>query len=329
VTPALPALLLLVVPPADRGMKPMVLTPPPGFSLSAQSCVDCHSASHDEWAQSRHATASTNALFTASFARQTRTWCLNCHAPLAEQRDRQPQLHLTDLGREGVNCAACHVREGRVVTARAITPAAEAAHPMLHDAELATSEQCAGCHDFNVPWVNLPQPVKQPGYSAVPMQDTFDEWRTSVAASRGVGCVECHMPKGSHAVTGARDVAWLKRALRLDASNGADGVDVALEVTGAAHAFPTGDPFRALRFELCDAPTCETPLATHWLRKSIEHPAIVPAATRSETAATRFTVRTAVQATHWRLVLNLAEPQLSDRLPRAERELEVMSGRVR
>ena len=210
------------------------------------------------------------------------------------------------------------------------TPSAEGqrAHPMAQVPGLASAEFCASCHDFNIPWVNLRHPVLRPGYSEVPMQDTYDEWKTSSAARRGVTCVPCHMPNGSHAVTGARDLAWLARTLQVDVRASKGGVDVGLVATGMAHSFPTGDPFRVLRFEACADPACSKPVARLRLEKTIASPVVIPPASQTDEATIHFRLATPLRPQGWRLVLHLAEPEVAKTLPPEDREVELARGTI-
>ena len=77
------------------------------------------------------------------------------------------------LADEGVNCAVCHIRGGRVL-ARRKGPASP--HDTDVRADYGGPAFCAGCHQFNFP-VIAPDPTRQgpgrvTGYTAHPMQDT-------------------------------------------------------------------------------------------------------------------------------------------------------------
>lgn len=146
-------LLLLVV-----GAAP--LSPSPG-GLGSAECGRCHRTELHQWAGSRHAVSATNRLFTVSWKKEPMRWCIDCHGPVAGQRD------------EGVGCAACHLREGLVLTGKPPTAAAQRAHPSRHEPRLAKSDSCGECHQFNFPRTRV-DPVD---YGPNPMQNTFAEWR--------------------------------------------------------------------------------------------------------------------------------------------------------
>lgn len=69
------------------------------------------------------------------------------------------------LAAEGVNCAACHVREGTILTARA-TGSSRSPHPLSYSPTLTKASFCAGCHQFNIqdpnshPFERQPAPQK-------------------------------------------------------------------------------------------------------------------------------------------------------------------------
>ena len=136
------ALVVLAAPPLlEQGRRPLRDVTPPAEvgSLSARACGACHEAEYRQWAGSRHAQAFTNSLFAASFGRKPQAWCVHCHAPLPEQLAPalEPGGKEEPLLAEGVNCAACHVRGGEVLTAREPDPAALSAHPVRREPKLA------------------------------------------------------------------------------------------------------------------------------------------------------------------------------------------------
>lgn len=159
-----------------------------------------------------------------------------------------------ELESEGVTCVTCHVREGAVLTAKP-TGSSRVPHPLHYSPEMASSEYCAGCHQFQVREPNLhpfepgqlvgtrtarrprvrlaaaqdpesppvpPEPGRDDQYQLEPrVQHTLDEFRASPAAARGETCQSCHMPRegarGTHRWPGRSSTAMLKKAVRLEA----------------------------------------------------------------------------------------------------------------
>ena len=240
-------------------------TPEGLANLSAQGCNACHWQAHDEWSGTPHATAWKDDEFREAIARAGGTTaCTSCHLPLANQHDRlaagyvdgdlsRPNLLKNDiwdatLMGEGVTCAACHVREGMVISTRA---APDAPHPVAISAELHSPEMCATCHQLTWPDADRP------------FYDTYGEWKASAYATAGITCQECHMPPTVGASAASRLAAQpshrfeadLERALSVlfelespDIQRGSPfPVRIRLQNTGAGHHVPTGSPFKRYR----------------------------------------------------------------------------------
>jgi hypothetical protein len=161
--------------------------------LDPESCGTCHPAQLADWRTSLHA-QSMGPGVSGQLARLLQTdpsaarQCLTCHAPLAEQHpvrsvgetlvtnpDFDGRLH-----RQGLVCAACHVRGHRrygpprrdgTVQDTAGRPAPHAG--AVRVAAFRRSEFCSSCHQ------------SAPGDLALngkPLENTFEEWRASPAA---------------------------------------------------------------------------------------------------------------------------------------------------
>lgn len=222
------------------------VTPPPQIaSLSAEACGLCHATQYRQWLGSRHAQAFTNRIFVASYRREPMRWCRNCHAPLPEQAHA--------LTEEGINCAACHVRDGAVLGSTTPTDKALAAHPVRVTGALRDPDFCGGCHQFN-----FPRDGAAVRYTDQPMQDTVAEWRRTGAKDT---CQSCHMAAGSHGFPGGHDADWMRATVRATARQLPEGkVAVELRASGVGHRMPTGDPFRRLVVDLCADEPCAEPL---------------------------------------------------------------------
>ncbi|MEW5851790.1 MAG: multiheme c-type cytochrome [Myxococcota bacterium] len=202
------------VPFLTRGQAPLDVG---GRNVSAADCVDCHEETVAQWQTSRHAQSFSNALFQVALQKESLDRCVNCHAPLVEQRD-------SALSSEGVSCAACHVRNGE----------AHGNNPVLDE------NLCAQCHEFAF----LEEHPLNRGQLS---QGTVREWLESGSTRT---CVDCHMPEGSHAFPGAHDVEMLQRALTVDVERLGDICVISLAATRVGHRVPTGDLFRRVDVEL-------------------------------------------------------------------------------
>jgi hypothetical protein len=226
-------------------------------SLSPSDCGQCHAEQYRYWQQSRHAHAFSPGLIgqLLTFDAAATAQCMQCHAPLAEQRtafeaaraagegnkrDRQ------GLAADGNACGGCHLREfhrfgpPQRVTG-ALGPSEPSELPAPHDGVTRTplfeaSEFCSACHQFPAEWA----------VNGKPLQNTYAEWKASPQAARGETCQSCHMPDRRHAWRGIHDPAMVAAGLTVRSS--ADDRGARLEITPAP-----GTPFRPIRSR---APFC-------------------------------------------------------------------------
>jgi len=63
------------------------------------------------------------------------------------------------------------------------------------------AEFCAACHQFG---------PRGPSLNGKPLENTYEEWRTSPAARRGLACQSCHMPDRRHRWRGIHDPEMVK-----------------------------------------------------------------------------------------------------------------------
>jgi hypothetical protein len=211
-------------------------------------CGDCHQRENAAWLASRHAVSASNELYRVNYAHEPMQWCQGCHAPVEK------------LGEATVGCISCHVRDGVVLSAHVPSTAALKAHAMRHDASLASADFCGSCHQFNFP-IGRHEPVQLGEW---PMQNTVAEWRASgIKAS----CHDCH---DVHRAPGGHNLELLRAAVAVDVKRIEGGeVRVTLRSRNAGHRFPTGDPFRRLRIDLCAAADCNEVLTSREMERAI------------------------------------------------------------
>jgi hypothetical protein len=194
--------------------------------ITARACAGCHEAETRAWKKSRHAAAWTNGLFQREYQDKPRAWCVNCHAPVAAAAARD----------DGVGCASCLVREGKIVAARRNpgSPHATVVRPGFGAAPF-----CGSCHQFDFPIFEADGSVRR--YTNLPMQATLAQFLAGPYAGDRRGCRACH---DAHAFPGAHDPAMLRRALSFTACR--TDAEVVFEVgnVGAGHNVPTGDVHR-------------------------------------------------------------------------------------
>ncbi|MFQ5356680.1 MAG: multiheme c-type cytochrome [Mariprofundaceae bacterium] len=231
-------------------------SPPAGWpaiwrDLDPQACAKCHQKQFGDWKKSLHARAFSPGLVGQfpGFGVQGSNSCLNCHAPLAEQKfsrdsqisealrnlDKPPSLKRLPLRHAGVSCASCHVRKwrrhgpppsGSAKTGQFKGPA--------HGGFYATrafekSQFCAACHQF-------PQSA---AINGKPLENTLEEWKQSRFASEGIQCQNCHMPDRRHEFKGIHDPEMTRSGLKFDVSRTKHGGELTIQSIRIGHAFPT------------------------------------------------------------------------------------------
>ena len=239
--------LLSLVIAADlfpRGLAP-IDAGAPADTLRAAACVGCHSNVHVDWARSRHGLAWTNAIFQREYKDRPLEWCVHCHAPLTAQL-AEVRRGGGPLADEGVNCAVCHIREGRVLSR---SRSAASPHDTDARADFGSSDYCAGCHQFSFPIIE-PDPGKKgpgrvTGYTAHPMQDTANQHARGPHADKA--CVACHQSEpAAHRFPGGHDAEMIAGALQMETCREGGTLVVSLANTRAGHNVPTGDLHRHL-----------------------------------------------------------------------------------
>lgn len=245
--------------------QPTPPAPRPAETPTWLECARCHADVDEEWRGSMHAHAWTDPIVQAEARRTPSPTCRACHAPDAAAPER------------GIDCVACHVRDGHVLAASP-TPAGVLAHPIRETPAQATVDACAGCHQFDFSDDGIHDPSE-------PLQDTLAEWARSTAGTEGRTCQSCHMPqmhdpttgrhRTTHSLRGLDDAALLADAVRVQATAVGDdtGVDVSLTITGhrIGHAFPTGDLFRqAIVTVRTDAGATDTLVLRRWLAATLD-----------------------------------------------------------
>ena len=224
--------------PVDTTQAPAVLG-----NLSAKECGACHEAFYKEWQTTIHSQAWTDPYFQTDWDFEDRRYvCRLCHTPLDRQ---QPHKVLgyrdTDkwdpilgdnpnfdskLQHEGVTCAACHYREGKIVGVLGTT---NAPHPVkkLND----PNQVCVRCHVvegdrwdtfFRFPpcgtvaeiGSSAAQPLSKDTLNVLatlqPLKEDADIFaqmtksrsallkgssgEVAVTNTSSLGCVQCHMP---------------------------------------------------------------------------------------------------------------------------------------
>lgn len=233
-------------PLAFQGEAPRAWTPVER-SLKPEDCGACHADQLEAWRTSLHAKAFSPGLVgqLLTYGDEEAAACMQCHAPLAEQRQafetarRNDQAHLPagqGLAAAGNSCGGCHLRgHRRFGPPQRDTGAVGQSDPsgphggVMRVADFEKSEFCAGCHQF---------PQNQ-AVNGKPLENTVVEWRASPAARDGKTCQSCHMPDRKHLWRGVHDPDMVRSGLTPEFVALPDKVRFRLTSTGIGHAFPT------------------------------------------------------------------------------------------
>ena len=204
---------------------------------SSEQCKECHAQIYAEWSVSWHAQAWSDPEARALSNDFQNTDCIDCHAsrPVFETGIGQRVLPRSARRGEGIDCIACHALpdghvSGGLMAGTRDVPDAACRPVALRD--LGAPAFCGGCHD---------------------QHKTVEQWKATEYATRGVGCVECHMPargkdatKGhDHTMHGGHDIELVKRAVELRGKRDGDHWVIEVENVGAGHHFPTDERSRA------------------------------------------------------------------------------------
>jgi len=216
-------------------------------SLAPEACGQCHAEQLAQWQSSRHSQALGPGILgqLVTFDTGEAAECLQCHAPLAEQRVAFETArtggvaHVYDrlgIAAAGNSCGGCHVRGHRRFgppqrETGAVGPSATAAaHGGVTRAALfEKSEFCMRCHQFS----------DDPGVNGKPLENTFVEWQASPQAAQGMVCQTCHMPDRRHLWRGIHDPDMVRSGLTMRSAADAAGAHVEITNSGVGHAFPT------------------------------------------------------------------------------------------
>lgn len=216
-------------------------------SLAPESCGQCHATQFDEWRSSRHSQTMGPAILgqLITFESQEAAECLQCHAPLAEQRaafeaarakgtaDKPLELGIAVAGN---SCGGCHVRAHRRFgppqrDTGATGPSANTAPHggAQRSSFFENSLFCSRCHQFS----------NDPGVNGKPLENTLVEWQSSPQAKQGQSCQGCHMPDRRHLWRGIHDPDMVRSGLTARSLVDAQGARFEVTNSGVGHAFPT------------------------------------------------------------------------------------------
>lgn len=246
-------------------------------TLRAEECGKCHQEFYKEWKTTIHSQAWTDPYFQTDWKFEgSQQICKNCHIPLDRQqehkvvgfRDKEKWDPILEpnpefdpvLQHEGVTCAACHLREGKIVGVYGDT---RAPHPVKK--LKSANEVCIQCHVVGGErwdtFFRFPPCGTVAEIQAGRGKKVTRSGETVVGDPAALGCVECHMPLverplvaggkvrkvRQHLWRGGHDPDQVKRALDIkfeQMTTDRHRFRLTLTNVGAAHYVPTGTPDR-------------------------------------------------------------------------------------
>ncbi len=195
---------------------------------SNQDCFRCHEDIAEQWQGSMHSSAMTDPIFLALYKigsqeteGKTDKWCIGCHSSPAILSGKSAPQEIAELAapvNEGVSCVVCHsINEpnlkdkgdlpsnasfvsnpaGPIVGPHKGLKCLQRDKKTIQSDFRKSSEFCASCHRLVHPWNGLV------------IERTYEEWRDSIYATRGIQCQDCHMQPVDKMVETAKT---LKRA---------------------------------------------------------------------------------------------------------------------
>jgi hypothetical protein len=243
-------------------------------SLQPEACGACHPVQFGDWQASLHSRSMGSGVAgqLVEMARRepaAARSCSRCHAPVAEQRPELVEARGAvanpdfdnALRTRGVICASCHVRghehfgpPRRDGSTASRAPRGTLPHNgVTRTAAFLRAEFCASCHQFGADGLSL---------NGKSLENTYEEWRASPAARRGLQCQNCHMPDRRHLWRGIHDADMVRSGIeitvRADRARYRAGdlvrATLAIATPRVGHAFPTYvTPKVLVRAELVDA----------------------------------------------------------------------------
>ncbi len=262
-------------------------------SLKAEECATCHQSFHAEWKTSMHARAWVDRYFQVDFRFDgSQQICKNCHTPLDRQQEDLVLGHRDAekwdpilkpnpafdkaLQSEGVTCAGCHLRNGKILGPYG---SKDAPHPVEKVAD--TNTICLRCHVvsgkrwdtfYRFPPCGTVAEIRasRPGSGGTKPGARGGSGEVTASGPRDLGCVGCHMPlmrrplvedgpvreTRRHLWRGGHDPEMVRKALsiRLEEVPPPNKTKRLFKLmitnVGAGHYVPTGTPDRHLKVTL-------------------------------------------------------------------------------
>ena len=233
----------------------------------AKRCGACHGPIRRQWEGSSMSRSWINPVFQAflsdakaALGDSIQAKCIACHAPLASVTG-DTKVEST-VAQEGVTCNFCHNVSDVEASPRPASytfdptdpglmrgPYSDSdpgqAHTFTFSPVHTRSDFCASCHYFSHP------------QAGVPIETTYERWKSSDYAAKGDQCQNCHMPPSAgqaapkvskmnrekvwaHTFLGAHGPGILDSVATMQGGVEADSLKLTITNRRAGHAIPGG-----------------------------------------------------------------------------------------
>lgn len=230
-------------------------------SLDPASCGNCHPLQYQDWQTTIHSKSMGPGVLgqvidMVESDPATAQLCWSCHAPLAEQQNvllqpngqgfRQNPFFEASLQKQGLVCAACHVRQHqRFGPPRKTEPTVSGKingnlphGGFIAETAFTKSAFCRGCHQFEENDFALNGKL---------LENTYQEWANSQYPAQGIACQTCHMPDRRHLWRGIHDPEMVKQGITISVDIPKKTYQpgetfkaiITVANTGVGHYFPT------------------------------------------------------------------------------------------
>ncbi|MDD2365081.1 MAG: multiheme c-type cytochrome [Desulfuromonadaceae bacterium] len=238
-----------------------------------QTCADCHDKQYKEWSGSVHSLALRDPVYQGELNKAVKAaghdigrQCEGCHSPAAMMNGelKKPGLAgLSSLALAGVSCDVCHSVSGtthtrtpmkvpengslilnpgydgkdgaQLVKRGSLKPDTECGggfHECIESPLHDQADLCAGCHQVY-------------HYDKhFPIESTYNEWKQSPYAQKGIQCQDCHMVETETFLKSSTD---FRKPERSDYRHYFSGVNYLLAYLSAQSATRGGDKEQAAR----------------------------------------------------------------------------------
>lgn len=180
-------------------------------------CGQCHSRQFQGWQGSMHSHAFKDPIYQALWALAEKdesvdvfNHCASCHSPIGTvtktikfdpTMGKHGGFTAPEIAQQGVSCDVCHTISGTNLHDTAVLEHGNASFEIspgqkkratlkdakspFHETEYSEhhsqSAFCGNCHQIFNPVTNFP------------VERTYDEWKYSIYAQKGIQCQDCHM----------------------------------------------------------------------------------------------------------------------------------------